>query len=157
MAAAKAVCMATGLPLVGVPTLEGLALSGGVCSGLVCSLLDARKEEVYAAFYRIDPDGFPESVGAPEVLAPAALLDRLAEPVLLIGPGSTVYRELFLQSDLVTILPDHLSQPRATHIGLLGAARLAAGDVLDPVTAAPLYVRASEAEINLQRKSHNLS
>lgn len=155
LAAAKAMVMATGKPLLGVGTLDALALSCPPGSGLVCSLLDARKQEVYAAFYRMGADGLPEPVGEPAVRPPAGLLDSVREPVLLVGPGALVYRELWAGRRDVTLLPEHLAQPRALHVGLLAARMLAEGRVLDPVTAAPLYVRASEAEINLRRASQN--
>ena len=151
MAAAKGIAMATGKPLLGVPTLDALVVSCPPGTGLVCSLLDARKQEVYAAFYRMGANGLPEPVSRPAVLPPASLLDSVREPVLLVGPGAMVYKELWAGRKGVTLLPDHLAQPRAQYVGLLAAHQLAAGRVLDPVTAAPLYVRASEAEINLQQ------
>lgn len=151
MAAAKAIAMATGKPLLGVPTLDALALACPPVPGLVCCLLDARKQEVYAAFYRLREDGLPEPVCRPAVLSPARLLDPVREPVLLVGPGAMVYKELWAGRKEVALLPDHLARPRAQHVGLLAAHLLAAGRALDPVTAAPLYVRASEAEINLQQ------
>jgi tRNA threonylcarbamoyladenosine biosynthesis protein TsaB len=151
MAAAKAIAMATGKPLLGVPTLDALALASPLAPGLVCCLLDARKQEVYAAFYRMGENGLPEPVSRPAVLPPAGLLDSVREPVLLVGPGAMVYKELWAGRKEVTLLPDHLAQPRAQHVGLLAAHLLATGRVLDPVTAAPLYVRASEAEINLRQ------
>ncbi len=57
---AKGLCFGFGIPLIGIPTLELLALTainrdgdtnGG---GLYCPMLDARRMEVYAAIYRSD-------------------------------------------------------------------------------------------------------
>ena len=151
MAAAKAIAMATGKPLIGVGTLDALALASPKGAGLVCCLLDARKQEVYAAFYRMGESGLPAPVSPPAVCPPAGLLDAVAEPVLLVGPGAMVYRDLWAGRAGVTLLPDHLAQPRALHVGLLAADQLAAGRMPDPAVAAPLYVRASEAEINLRQ------
>lgn len=151
MAAAKAMAMATGKPLLGVGTLDALAMSSPKWPGLICCLLDARKQEVYGAFYRMDENGLPQPVSRPAVLPPARLLDAAREPVLLVGTGAMVYKELWAGRNDVTLLPDYLAQPMARHVGLLAAQMLAAGRVLDPVTAAPLYVRASEAEINLRQ------
>lgn len=153
MAAAKAIAMATGKALVGVPTLDALALACGGVDSLICCLLDARKQEVYAAFYRTTGSGLPESLGQPVVLAPAALLRNIREPVILVGPGAAVYKNLLAGNEHVTFFPEHLSLPRAMYVGLLGARMLTAGERLDPVTAAPLYVRDSDAQINLKRKS----
>ncbi len=152
LAAAKAVCMAEDLPLVGVGTLEALALGAGTGKGLVCALLDARKQEVYGCLFRIGADGLPAETGEPRVCSPAALLAGINEPVLLTGPGARVYREELAASQWVRFQPDFLGGPRASRVGLIGAERFSRGETLDPVTAAPLYVRAPEAEINLRRK-----
>jgi tRNA threonylcarbamoyladenosine biosynthesis protein TsaB len=151
MAAAKAMVMATGKPFIGVPTLDALAQASPKWPGLICCLLDARKQEVYAAFYRMGESGLPQQVSPPAVRPPAGLLDGVAEPVLLVGPGAVVYKELWAGRAGVTLLPEHLAQLRAPYVGLLAADLLAEGRVLDPAVAAPLYVRASEAEINLQQ------
>jgi len=156
MAAAKAIAMATGKPLVGVPTLDALALACGGDNRLVCCLLDARKQEVYAAFYRMSDSGLPEPLGRPAVLPPSALLRNIREPVILVGPGASVYKNLLADNEQVVFFPDHLSQPRAMYVGLLGARMFTAGNRLDPVTAAPLYVRDSDAQINLKRKSRQV-
>jgi len=155
MAAAKAFAMATGKPLIGVGTLDALALASPMGPGLVCCLLDARKQEVYAAFYRLGEDGLPQPVSPPAVLPPARLLNGVAEPVLLVGPGAMVYKELWAGRKEVTLLPGHLALPGARYVGLLAAHQLAAGRVLEPALAAPLYVRASEAEINLRQAGKN--
>lgn len=151
MAAAKAIVMASNKPLIGVPTLDALALASPKGAGLICCLLDARKQEVYAAFYRMGESGLAEPVSPPAVRPPAGLLEGVTEPVLLVGPGAMVYRELWAGRTGVALLPEHLAQPRASYVGLLAADLLAAGRVLDPAVAAPLYVRASEAEINLRQ------
>jgi tRNA threonylcarbamoyladenosine biosynthesis protein TsaB len=54
MAAAQGIAMAASVPLLGVATLDGMAAAGMVIDLQVCWLLDARKNQVYAAFYRYD-------------------------------------------------------------------------------------------------------
>ena len=153
MAAAKSIAMAAGKPLIGVPTLDALALA---CSGsdlMIGSVLDARKQQVYAGFYRIGPDGPPRRITGPMVVNPSDLLKHVSEPVLLTGPGAAVYRQSFTGLDNVRILPPMLASPRAAFVGLLAGRMLSEGRTMDPASAAPLYVRASDAEVNLQRKS----
>lgn len=118
-------------------------------------MLDARKQEVYAAFYRQDENDLPQPQGLAVVISPAELLKAVCEPVTLIGSGARVYREVFAQSHLVTFLPDVFTEPRALYVGLLGSELLEVGKVMDPQSAAPMYVRASEAEINLARKKRS--
>lgn len=152
MAAAKSIAMAADKPMIGVPTLDALALNVTGCNRLLGCLLDARKQQVYAGFYREDAGGMPRSTGDPVAISPDKLLAELEEPVLLIGPGAGVYRDILLENELVKIAPSYLSTARASQVGQLAGEMLADGRTLDPATAVPVYIRASEAEVNLKQK-----
>src|SRR4030066_909454 len=54
----KGFSYATGKPIVSVPTLEALAQNFPFCRYPVCTMLDARKKEVYAALFKWRNDGF---------------------------------------------------------------------------------------------------
>ena len=151
MAAAKSISMAANIHLVGVPTLDALACATGMKNQLVCSILDARKKQVYAGFYRMDMHGRPVRLGEPQVVDHQDLLEQFSEPVLLVGPGAFVYRDCFKNAENVSILPEHLSLPRALNVCLLAGDKIVRGEIENPMTAIPLYVRACEAEVNLQR------
>lgn len=154
MAAAKGLAMATGVPLIGVSTLDALALS---CQGSVeriCPVLDARKQEVYAALYQPgEEDGYPRRLSEDEAVSPETLTGRIDQPTIMAGPAVAVYGHILIKNPLVRLLPAPLAYPRALHIGLLGARLLAHGQVLDAALAVPRYVRASDAEINLKIKA----
>lgn len=152
MAAAKSFAMAKRLSLVGVPTLDALAQTVGLKNKLICCMLDARKQQVYAGFYREDTSSVAVRLSGPTVIDPYKLLDEVDEPVMLVGPGVKVYWDCFKDNPNVERAQDYRTLPRAMYIGLLAAEKLRKGEVLDPVTAAPVYVRASEAEVNLKRK-----
>lgn len=159
LAAAKAMAMATGKPLLGVPTLEALALAcSGVNDGrLVGVILDARKKEVYAGFYRLDAQKGPVQEGDPVVVPPGEVLGKIHEPVVLVGPGVTAYPEIFTGHEHIAIFPGFLASPRAAYVGLLAGRMLKDGICMDPASAAPLYVRASEAELSLKKKKQAAS
>src|SRR4030043_141113 len=53
----KGFSYATGKPIVSVPTLEALAWNFPYCRSPVCTMLDARKKEVYAALFKWDNNG----------------------------------------------------------------------------------------------------
>ena len=53
----------------------------------------------------------------------------------------------------VRLAPIHARMPRAACVGLAGLHRLQRGETDDPMTAAPLYLRRSEAEV-LWEKLH---
>lgn len=150
MAAARGLAFGAGKPLIAVPTLDSLAASLPPLQEPVCALLDARKNQVYAAFYNTskeDEDGMPQRLGPYLVCASASLLPRLTEPVICIGPGLTACDESFLGHPLVRLAPAAMALPRAAMIGFCAADLMRHGaQQRDPQ---PLYVRASEAELNL--------
>ena len=152
MAAAKSIAMATNSSLVGIPTLDALAYCTGVRNRLLCCLLDARKKQVYAGFYRTDDNGRPVRISDPVVVNPEKLLAGIDEPVMLVGSGARVYRDCFRDCQQIEIVQDYITMPRAMYVGLLAGEKLEKGEILDPLTAAPMYVRTSEAEVNLKRK-----
>ncbi len=153
MATAKGLAAASGVPLYGVSTLDIIAAN---CSDtrLICSVLDARKKEVYASFYRCDVAGRPHRVSDIIAVSPEMLADCIEEPVLMVGDGLSVYGELWRSAlgDKITIAPAQLWSPSAATLGLLAGEDALAGTSLDVASAVPLYVRASDAELNLQMK-----
>jgi tRNA threonylcarbamoyladenosine biosynthesis protein TsaB len=146
---AKGVAFAAGARIVGVPTLDALALAAPPWEGTLCAALDARKQEIYAALYARE-DGRIIRLGTPIAAEARRLAAALAPPITFIGDAveayGTVFREA-LRGD-VTLLASSAYPPRAHAIARLAAARLATdsgGD--DLVTLAPVYVRPPEAEL----------
>lgn len=153
MAAAKGMALAAGRPLLGVPTLDALALQLTPTALPVCCLLDARKQQVYACWYRFTDQGCQRS-DACAVLSVEQLLATVQEPTLLVGPGAAVWSAALMTHPLVRLHPSVLLHPRAAAVGFCAAARLAAGEMAEN-NLVPLYVRASEAELNMRPMEKN--
>jgi tRNA threonylcarbamoyladenosine biosynthesis protein TsaB len=156
MATAKGLAATAGIPLLGISTLDALA---GNCATprLICAVLDARKKEVYVAFYRCDAMGVARRTGEIRAVDPLKLADEIHEPVLLVGDGVPVYGDHWKKElgEQVEFAPPALHYPSASAIGLLGGEDLLNGRVLDLAAAVPLYVRASDAELSLETKKHH--
>jgi tRNA threonylcarbamoyladenosine biosynthesis protein TsaB len=154
LSTAKGLAMATGIPLLGVAALDGLAAQLAHAASLICSVLDARKQEVYTAFYRSGPAGV-ERVSDYMVLPPATLAAMISEPVLLVGDGAFAYEELFRErlGDALVIAPGEIYFPRAAAIGQLAFSKWQRQEFLEPASAVPLYIRPSEAEMNLKNRT----
>ncbi len=149
LAAAKGMVFAAGKPLIAVPTLDAVALSCPLVDCPLWCVMDARKQELYAACYGADR----EQTSPAEALRPELLAEKITPPAVIAGPGLTAYHQLFAHLEGVRLIPPALSSLSAAKIGLLAAERLARGEISDPALAVPLYVRPSEAEVNLKKKT----
>lgn len=158
MATAKGLAYAAQKPLVTVSTLDSLALNCAGRSELICPILNARRNEVYSAVYRVDSPGELQFVMPYGALPPKELIAffrQREEPVVFLGDGVPVFGDLLLQElgprcELASPLD---SLPRAAALGWLGIKKLKNGEVADLITAKPFYIRPSEAEVTWQQKN----
>jgi tRNA threonylcarbamoyladenosine biosynthesis protein TsaB len=148
MAAAQGIAMAADIPLLAVTTLDGLAAQVTAVDLPICCLLDARKQQVYAGFYRYE-EQYCRRISPFLVLGPEELVQHIHEPTLMIGPGTQAYQSLFADHPLLRFTPAGFLHPRAATIGFCGARLLAAEGVDEIEAIVPLYVRASDAELSL--------
>ncbi len=136
---AQGLAFGADLPVLGVGSLEAMALEAGAERVYACA--DARMNEVYCAAYRV-AGGAVESVIAPVVAPPQDV--PLPEGVGWRGCGSGfgAYGAA-LRARLGACLGDVAPQarPRASAVARLAAPRLARGEGGDAALAAPLYVR----------------
>ncbi|MCU0586620.1 MAG: tRNA (adenosine(37)-N6)-threonylcarbamoyltransferase complex dimerization subunit type 1 TsaB [Syntrophobacteraceae bacterium] len=146
----KTLAWASGKPFVAIPSLEVLAAGLPGSSLPVCPLIDAHKREVYGCLYQPEPDGGFRSMGACRALSVGAVPELIRERTLFCGDGWLLYRETLqdLLGPLAVGAPSPFHAIRAGVLGELARRRLERGDVDDPVTCVPLYVRPSEAEMN---------
>ena len=148
VAAVKSLAFASARPVAPVSTLTALAakLAGGA-EDLVCPLLDAKKEEIYAALFEARDGGLAEIVpqGA---YAPDAFFARLpaGRAIAFIGGGLDAYRTMLLAR-----VGDAARFPRrscfvAAEVARLGAALIREGRGVDAAALEPIYYRRSQAE-----------
>ncbi len=150
LSVAKGLAFATGIPVIAVPTLEALARTLSRHEGFICTLLDARKGELYAAC-------FESAAGVVRRLTPDALItslelvERIALPCVVIGDAAERYGA-FLREHLgerATLLPYETYGPRGGVVAMLGWERLQAGAIDPMASIEPFYVRPSDAERHL--------
>ncbi len=149
LATAKGLHLATGLPLVGVCTLEALAFNASLTPKLICPVLDARRKQVYTALYRAPQPETLEEIWPPSLLSPARLVSRISLPTLFLGDGLKAFGPFWKErlGELFSQAPRHLNHLRPAHVGFLARKRLLQGKVDDPYRLLPLYLRPSEAEL----------
>jgi tRNA threonylcarbamoyladenosine biosynthesis protein TsaB len=150
LATVKGLAVARDIPVIGVSSLAALSVHGQTSPALVVPILDARRDEVYAAAYRWS-DGVAETVIADHVVAPqdfAESLARRAEPILGCGDGWTRYGDILRAAcgaQRVTLDPAHC-EPAARHVAALASARLACGERDALADLVPHYLRPSYVE-----------
>ncbi len=149
LATVKGLALTLGKPVVAVETLAALAALIPESPYPICPVLDARRDEVFAALYRFDQHGL-QTLLPPTVLTPEALCERLSGPTVFLGEGLRSYGEFFrkrLGRDYLEA-PGHLREGRACSIAYLAEKKALSGEFADPATLVPLYLRATEAERN---------
>lgn len=143
---AKGIAFGGGLPLVAVPTLEALALAAEAPVGAtVCAALDARKQEIYAAFFRIDAPDVAVRLTPDESMRAPTLAARLTPDTILVGDTAEAYADILSQH--ATIRPFATHHPRGGLVALCGTRRLASGESHHPADLEPLYVRPPDAAL----------
>jgi tRNA threonylcarbamoyladenosine biosynthesis protein TsaB len=153
LSTAKGLAYATGLPLVGVPTLEAMAWALPAARWQVCPVLDARKQEVYAALFRHEPEGL-RRVTEDAALPPEDLCRLIRNPTLFLGDGADAYGALFRErlGDKMLLPPLASRGARPACVAELGRRRLLRGDRDAPDALVPRYLRPSEAELRRRRE-----
>jgi tRNA threonylcarbamoyladenosine biosynthesis protein TsaB len=153
VATVQGMALAAGKPCAGFSSLAVLAMNFTLSPHPVCPLLDARKSEVYAALYDCSAP-IPTSVICDCVMSPASFLDLLSaktdKPVIFTGEGVLRYRELIAERmpDRAILAPFQLHVPHAANAALLALDLFRRGESREPSKLLPVYLRASDAEIN---------
>ena len=150
---AAGLAFAAGIPALGVSTLEAMAYGASYHEGLVCPVMDARRNEVYTALFRIE-NGQITRLMDDSAIPIALLAERLAayeKPVYLVGDGADL---VHAQIQSTHLAPVHVRKQRADGVALCALARQS--EAVNAKELAPVYLRLSQAEREkLARESKN--
>lgn len=142
LATAKGLAMGLNVPLVGVPTLDALAWNVPYSTYQICTVLDARKKEVYTALFRYEGNKLLRLTPY-QVMPPLVVLEGIREKTILVGDGTEVYREIFLNAlgELAIFVPNVQNLPRASIIAEIGLQKALEGEMLSVEQSEPIYIR----------------
>ncbi|MGH0032519.1 MAG: tRNA (adenosine(37)-N6)-threonylcarbamoyltransferase complex dimerization subunit type 1 TsaB [Myxococcota bacterium] len=147
VATVKGLCFGSDLPVVPVPTLAALALGAAPGPGPVVAVLDARRDELYAAGYADPADPEPD-VLAEGLYAGAELAERLPAGARLVGDAAGLSCVPLRRGLAPGVAVQEPGGPaRASDVARLGRrllGRQAAGSA-GPLV--PRYVRRAQAEV----------
>ncbi len=153
IATAQMIAHARRLPVVGLNSLDLLAFPARHVRRLICSVVDARRGELFWAFYRSAPGGVQRvtefRVGPPEKLA--GEIEAVPDDVLCIGDGAVAHRVL-LESTAAEVGSPSMAYPHAHALVELALPRFIREETQRPEDLRPIYIRKADAKINWQNR-----
>ncbi len=149
LAAAKGLCHGLQIPVIGIPTLDALAMQLPYADLPLTPVLYSRKNELYAAQFVMNSDHHLRKTMDYTSLKTHALASVFTEPCIFIG--NDFYRQSSLIKDVmgetVRLAPSILWQIRAGTIGAMAFQRFHANDFDDPYLMDPIYLRPPDIHI----------
>ncbi len=173
----RALSQVKGIPCVAVPSLEALAMhAGGSCSEsagpltktLICSILDARRSQVYGGGYILNEEGFPDEIikaGPYTVDEFIQKLDNVEtdsgkfSKILFTGDGVDKYGDIIKEhyselfaAGIIRFADEEVRYQDAQTVAKLGWKLLQEGKGCAFEQLKPEYMRMAEAERKLKEK-----
>lgn len=153
---AKGMALALDKPIISVPTLEGLAYRMAGFSGVICPLMDARRNQVYTGIYQITENQLKCLLGqsAMDIQEIVEKVNDFGQNVVFLGDGVPVYETVIKENVLVPyqFAPLHLNRQSAAAVAALGALYMAEGRTEDAREHKPVYLRQSQAEREREKR-----
>lgn len=150
LAAGKAIAQALRVPMIGISSLDLLAFPLRHADRTVAAVIDARKGELFYAFYRPVPGGLQRvtdpRLGSPDDLV-ADIMAR-GQNTLCVGDGALRYRDDILAGVRCEFAEQFLAHPSAAPLVQLAHAKALREEWVNPWEIQPLYLRAPDAQIN---------
>lgn len=153
IATAQAFAAARQLPVVGLCGLDVLAFQARYVRRPICAAIDARRGELFWAFYRASPGGVQREselrLGGIETLV--ADLESSGEEPLVIGDGVLTYRERLQHVDAELAGPD-TAWPDAADLAELALPRFIREETQRPTELRPIYLRQADARLGWEER-----
>lgn len=160
-ATAKGLGLALNKPLIHIPTLDGLAYNLYGNTGLVCPIMDARRNQVYTGIYRFE-DGEFQVVEEQMAISVQELIEKLnqyGEQVTFLGDGVPVYKASLVEGikQACHFAPAHMNRQRAASVATLALKYYEEGKIETAEAHRPDYLRLSQAERERAEKDASCS
>jgi tRNA threonylcarbamoyladenosine biosynthesis protein TsaB len=153
IATAKSLAQVLGVPVVGIPSLDLLAFDVRHTLRVICACIDARRGEVFSAFYRQVPGGV-QRISEYHVEKPQRLaneVDYKGGDVLFVGNGALLYREILpsARSEFASISRAFPSAAALVELALHRFLREQTDSIHD---LEPLYLRKADVRIGWETR-----
>ena len=157
VSAVKGIAFAHEIPCVAVSTLESMAeKTVAPPQSVICCLMDARCQQVYAALFEKDREGNLVRLSDDEALTMAQMTEKLqalGRPIILVGDGSEMcYRAWQDTIPNVHLAPASVRYQSAAATAVIGLRRFAVRQVVSAEDLQPMYLRLPQAERELNAR-----
>ena len=134
-ATVKGLGLALDKDIIGVPTVEGLAMNLYETDAVICPMMDARRNQVYTGIYKFQngtlqvvKDQIP--LGIEDIIE---ALNTIGQKVIFLGDGVPVYKEVIEKNMAVpySFAPAHMNKQRAGAMGARAFEYYKQSDVLN--------------------------
>jgi len=149
----KGLAFATGKPVAAVPTLRALAWNLPYAAYPVCPMLDARKNQVYAALYRYEGAALVQ-VMEETAITLEELAGRMTGQTVFIGEASRLYCAEIRKAlgERALFAPLSSCSPSAASVAEIGLSMIKSNGAVDPDSLTPMYIRRPEAEVAWEKR-----
>lgn len=150
----KGLAHAAKKPAIGINTLEALAYNLPFCPYIISPIMDARREQVYNAFYRVE-NGIVKELTSPRAIALSDCLSELSvlgEKVVFLGDGVPVFMEKIKEvlGDAALFAPHTANAQRASAVAEAAKNK----EAVHYSELVPVYLRKSQAEREAEERGN---
>lgn len=155
IATAQAFAAARQLPVVGLSGLDVLAFQERYVDRLICAVIDARRGELFWAWYRPAPGGVQREgelqLGTIDTLV--ADLTAVGEECLVLGDGALRHRDrLEAAEGRIRVAGPDVAWPDAADLAELSVPRFLREQTCQPLDLQPIYLRDADARIGWETR-----
>lgn len=151
---AKAMALAIGVPIIGIPTLDVMANNMTFTDKLICPIMDARRNQVYTSLYKWEANTLKRLEDYLAIPIDELLEKVEGQEVIFLGDGVDVLRGQISDKmgDKAHFAPSFLHMQRASVLAHLACAAYERGETEDADDFVPMYLRKSQAERELEER-----
>ncbi len=143
--------------LVGVSSLEAIAYGAPADGdGTVAVMLDAKKDKIYAAIYRVGTNGHAPSklIKKPTLVGVHAFLSTIKKPVSFVGDGAVIHRDKILNlGKNIGMIVEEKVFPKASNVVKAAMPLIKKKKFTDPFKLDPLYLHPRTCNVVIKAKS----
>lgn len=150
-ATAKGLGLAMGKPIIAVPTVDALSMNGWGNKGIICPIMDARRDQVYTGYYEFSENGEHTIVKeqfADNIECVINELNEIGKHVLFLGDAVPVHKGIIEEKMTVPydFAPIHMARQRAGALATIAIQYFKDNKIESAAEHSPIYLRLSQAE-----------